>query len=370
MTEKKKMSTADILAAARKNAAAGAAPASKPAAEAAPREAAAEAEVAALPETVPAESAPAESAPAEAAPAKPKSAVAGGAKLSVAEIMAMARANKAAPGAAPANPAAAAKPAAEKPAPKPKADKPAAKPAAAAAAGPAVRDTSSILAAARAAAKPGPVSKSEAAARLKPSAPAKPAKGETVAPPMPAKPEYAKPKAKEAAPQEDRRFFLGVLFGSFLGLGFSTLAATGGLWTLATLRFMFPNVLTEPPSKFKIGFPGDFPPGVVDEKFKAQFGIWPVNVEYKGQRQIVALKTVCTHLGCTPNWLEAEQKFKCPCHGSGFYKDGINFEGPAPRPLERYAIRLADDGQLEVDKSRTFQEELGQWSDAACFVSV
>ncbi len=188
---------------------------------------------------------------------------------------------------------------------------------------------------------------------------------------MPAKPEYAKPKpAKDAAPKEERRFFLSVLVGSFLGVGFSTLAATGGLWTLATLRFMFPNVLTEPPSKFKIGFPGDFPPGVVDEKFKAQFGIWPVNVEYKGQRQIVALKTVCTHLGCTPNWLEAEQKFKCPCHGSGFYKDGINFEGPAPRPLERYAIRLADDGQLEVDKSRTFQEELGQWSDAGCFVSV
>ena len=52
-------------------------------------------------------------------------------------------------------------------------------------------------------------------------------------------------------------------------------------------------------------------------------------------------------------WLDAEQKFKCPCHGSGFYKDGINFEGPAPRPLERYAIRVAEDGQLEVDKSRS-----------------
>ena len=47
-----------------------------------------------------------------------------------------------------------------------------------------------------------------------------------------------------------------------------------------------------------------------------------------------ALFTICTHLGCTPNFLSAENKFKCPCHGSGFYKDGINFEGPAPRPLE------------------------------------
>ena len=89
-----------------------------------------------------------------------------------------------------------------------------------------------------------------------------------------------------------------------------------------------------------------------------------------GKPQIYALRTVCTHLGCTPNWLEGEQKFKCPCHGSGFYKDGINFEGPAPRPLERYAIRVGDDGQIEIDKSKMFQEELGQWDDPASFVTV
>jgi cytochrome b6-f complex iron-sulfur subunit len=142
------------------------------------------------------------------------------------------------------------------------------------------------------------------------------------------------------------------------------------LWTLLTVKFMFPNVLREPPSKFKVGFPDAFPLGQVSEKFKAQFGVWVVNTEYNGTPEIFALKSVCTHLGCTPNWLEAEQKFKCPCHGSGFYKDGINFEGPAPRPLERYAIRIADDGQIEIDKSRIFQEEMGQWSDASSFVPV
>ena len=41
-----------------------------------------------------------------------------------------------------------------------------------------------------------------------------------------------------------------------------------------------------------------------------------------------------------------------------------------PVRLERFAIRLADDGQLEVDKSRKFKEELGQWKDAASFVPV
>jgi cytochrome b6-f complex iron-sulfur subunit len=133
---------------------------------------------------------------------------------------------------------------------------------------------------------------------------------------------------------------------------------------------MFPNILREPPSKFKVGFPDAYAPGPVEEKFKAQFGVWITNIEYKGKQEIAALKSVCTHLGCTPNWLEAEQKFKCPCHGSGFYKDGINFEGPAPRPLERYAISIGNDGQIEVDKSRTFHEEMGDWSDASCFIPV
>ena len=48
----------------------------------------------------------------------------------------------------------------------------------------------------------------------------------------------------------------------------------------------------------------------------------------------------------------------------------MNFEGPAPRPLERYAISIADDGQLLVDKSRTFNQELGGWNDPASYVTV
>jgi cytochrome b6-f complex iron-sulfur subunit len=161
-----------------------------------------------------------------------------------------------------------------------------------------------------------------------------------------------------------------VLVGTPLALGFSSLAITHLLWLLGLARFMFPNILTEPPTKFKVGFPDDLAPGQVETKYIAQYGVWIVRYEYEGQPEIYALKSVCTHLGCTPNWLEAEQKFKCPCHGSGFYKDGINFEGPAPRPLERHAIRVAEDGQLEVDKSRTFFEEKGEWKDSASYVLV
>ena len=46
---------------------------------------------------------------------------------------------------------------------------------------------------------------------------------------------------------------------------------------------MFPNILTEPPSKFKIGFPDGIAPGTVETKFKAQFGVWVVNYNYQGE---------------------------------------------------------------------------------------
>ena len=194
--------------------------------------------------------------------------------------------------------------------------------------------------------------------------PAQPAHNNMVKPPDPTVVE------ESAAPELRRRGVLGMLFGSVAGLGVLALAATTGLWAAATARFMMPNVLSEPPSRLKIGPPGNYPAGCVETKYKQRHGIWVVNGTYRGRSQIFALRTVCTHLGCITLWHEDEQKFKCPCHGSGFYPDGVNFEGPAPRPLERYAIRLADDGQLEVDKSRIFQEELGQWNDPACFVLV
>jgi Rieske Fe-S protein len=86
---------------------------------------------------------------------------------------------------------------------------------------------------------------------------------------------------------------------------------------------------------------------------------------------LYALIAICTHLGCPPNWLEAQNKFKCPCHGSGYYKDGINFEGPTPRPLERAKIFLdPDDGQIVIDKSQIYQWEMGQWEDPDSFIQV
>lgn len=185
-------------------------------------------------------------------------------------------------------------------------------------------------------------------------------------PPIPLKPPAA--KDKKAAAGLDRRSVIMICL-SPLFIAFAAMAATSLLWLLDLARFMFPNVLVEPPTKFKIGPPSDYPLGGVSTKWLAARGVWIVHTDqYKGRNLIYAIASVCTHLGCTPNWLEGEQKYKCPCHGSGFYVNGINFEGPAPRPLERVGIKLASDGQLEVDKSVKFQEEMGQWEDSNSFV--
>jgi len=168
-------------------------------------------------------------------------------------------------------------------------------------------------------------------------------------------------KDNPQSPTTTRRGFISWVSVAWVAFGASMLAAG-----TATARFMFPNVLFEPPPTFTAGRPEEFQAGIVDERWKESQGVWLV----RDQEGIYALSTICTHLGCTPNWLSSEQKFKCPCHGSGFYITGINFEGPAPRPLERYAISLAEDGQVLVDKRQKFQEEKGQWESPASKLSL
>jgi cytochrome b6-f complex iron-sulfur subunit len=168
----------------------------------------------------------------------------------------------------------------------------------------------------------------------------------------------------DTSPLLTRRAWMGLAWGAFSAASAAALAATG--------RFMFPNVLNEPPQQFKAGFPNEYGMGV-DERWKEKFGIWLVRTPddiVAHASGFYAIISTCTHLGCTPNYLSAENKFKCPCHGSGFRLTGINFEGPAPRPLERARVVLADDGQLLIDKSRKFQYELGQWADPEAFLKA
>jgi cytochrome b6-f complex iron-sulfur subunit len=313
-------------------------------------------------------------APAAAPPAPAAAAQAPSAPRSPADIMASIRSAGKPAAAAAATPAA--KPAAAKPAAAGSAAsimdsiRSAGKPAAAAGA-PAAAPAASA-APAPAAVVPAGLSPAEMIKAARSAESGAPVAPKVVLPtkPLPGK---AAPTATKAAAEVSRRSVVGSVVATLcspLVVAWGSFSAAAAASGLALARFMMPNVLVEPPTKFKIGPPTDYAPGTVSTKWQAQFNIWVVNSDVDGVRSIYALSTVCTHLGCTPNWLEGEQKFKCPCHGSGFYKSGINFEGPAPRPLERVGLRLAEDGMLEVDKSVKFQRELGQWTNSSSFVST
>lgn len=146
---------------------------------------------------------------------------------------------------------------------------------------------------------------------------------------------------KEISPS--RRHFL-------FGVGTATVTA-GVLGFLATtLRYLFPNVLYEPPTRFPIGRPDDFPPG--EATFLADQRLFIIN----SPTGYYAISAICTHLGCTVNHVSGDG-FACPCHGSRFDKNGLVTHGPAPRPLPWFGLSLSPRGELVVDERRLVQPD-------------
>ncbi len=223
---------------------------------------------------------------------------------------------------------------------------------------------------------PGAVAPAAPAAAAQAAAPAAPPRPATAAAPKPAAAPAVPPIARTGTP---------VKYVGTPAVGTSKAAAAGGVssegrigteidakrrrlvwtgviaflatWLLAFFRFFLPRTLFEPSTVFKIGYPSDFGLGV-DTKFQQAYRIWVDRIP--GRLFVIYAK--CTHLGCTPDWKPSENKFKCPCHGSGYDSEGINFEGPAPRPMDRAHVEVAPDGQIIVDTSRLYQWPKGQAS--------
>lgn len=142
-----------------------------------------------------------------------------------------------------------------------------------------------------------------------------------------------------------RRYFLEVV-----GAGAVGLAAVGSLVLTAT--YLSPNVVKEPPTRFKAGSVENFPPGSVtlDKEQK-------VYIVRAKEGYFYALSAVCTHLGCITNWKPEEGIVACPCHGSKFNREGTKIDGPAPRSLPRFALSLDEQRELIVDKSVTVGDD-------------
>ncbi len=117
-------------------------------------------------------------------------------------------------------------------------------------------------------------------------------------------------------------------------------------------RIFFPRALFEPKTRFTIGYPSDYGFGV-DTKYQQSQRIWVC----RGAQGVYVILAICTHLGCTPDWLATENLFKCPCHGSTYDSEGRNFAGPAPRPMARCHVELNAEGKIVVDKLKKYEAE-------------
>ena len=147
----------------------------------------------------------------------------------------------------------------------------------------------------------------------------------------------------EAESKGTRRDFLNEIAAAALGV-----AGLGA--TVVTVKYLSPNVLFEPPTQFRAGAPDDFPVNSVTFIRDQQVYIVRMSAGF------YAVSAVCTHLGCITQWKPEFNQIACPCHGSKFTREGAKVSGPAPRALPHFAVRVALDGQLLVDKLEIVKE--------------
>jgi cytochrome b6-f complex iron-sulfur subunit len=178
-----------------------------------------------------------------------------------------------------------------------------------------------------------------------------------------AQPSLAQRLRNAAALKTTRRRFNGSLV-----LAWSMVAFASATAVAMFQDFFGPKVLKEPKKEYRVGRIEEYGNNdtVYDHK---PIGFWIVNLK-PAEDKLVALSIICTHLGCVPDWLSGDRKFKCPCHGSGYYITGVNFEGPTPRPLERFAVKKDPDGFVVVDESKVFRSELGEWDNPDSFIVI
>ena len=83
----------------------------------------------------------------------------------------------------------------------------------------------------------------------------------------------------------------------------------------------------------------------------------------KGQERqpYVAISTRCTHVGCPVRYIQASQKFVCPCHGGVYGFEGQVEGGPPVRPLDRFYTRV-ENGRVEMGDRFSVNSEFERFS--------
>jgi len=146
---------------------------------------------------------------------------------------------------------------------------------------------------------------------------------------------------KQQTPPVNRREFLNYAWGAAMALFMAEMGVVTFLFAYPRFRegefggtFIL-NASAVPPS-------GSPPADNPDGKF------WLAHTE----EGVTALYKVCTHLGCLYKWVDTNDRFECPCHGSKFQADCTYIEGPAPRSLDQFALAALDADGNELDSSK------------------
>ncbi len=119
-------------------------------------------------------------------------------------------------------------------------------------------------------------------------------------------------------------------------MGLSLAASYGTAFAFA-LRFLFPRQRLARRRRVYVARTNELPEGGSRELVDLE-GLPLVLLRAGGD--LIALSTVCTHLGCRVRWSAREERFLCPCHNAAFDRSGAVLSGPPPRALSRYEVAV------------------------------
>jgi len=139
-----------------------------------------------------------------------------------------------------------------------------------------------------------------------------------------------------------RSFHIGFIYAAWS-------AITAALAIPAAWYLFLPPANRKDPGWIDVGNLDSIPSGAPTEVSfqRRRIDGWKVTSEKttawivkQAEDQVVAYSPQCTHLGCAYHWEDQTHTFVCPCHSSEFSVNGDVLSGPAPRPLDRYQVKI------------------------------